>query len=145
MSFDRVTSEHSKELRILVVDDDEGIRSMLFLLLTRLGYRVVLAENGQQAFELFSRDSFSLVLTDLSMPEMDGFALAAKVKMASPNTPIVMLTGSRVGKSTDTNCVDYILFKPFQLADVHRTVELALAGGFFCPPAESGTEIQIQG
>lgn len=145
MSSNIVASESHREFCILVVDDDEGMRRMLFLLLSRLGYRVVLAENGQQAFELFLRDSFSLVLTDRCMPEMDGFTLAAKVKVASPTTPIIMLTGSRIESSVDTNCVDYILFKPFQLADVHKTVEIALAGVFFRPPAESGSEIQIQG
>jgi CheY-like chemotaxis protein len=145
MSLKRVGSEFPREYCILVVDDDEGMRRMLFLLLTRLGYRVVLAENGQQAFELFSRDSFSLILTDLCMPEMDGFTLATKVKTTSPNTPIIMVTGSQIEESTDTSCVDYILFKPFQLADVHRTVEIALTGGLFRPPAESGNEIQLQG
>jgi CheY-like chemotaxis protein len=79
------------------------------------------------------------------MPEMDGFTLAAKVKSASPNTPIIMLTGSRIEESTDTNNVDHILFKPCQLADVHRTVEVARTGGGVRPPSESGTEIQIQG
>jgi len=133
------------ELSILVVDDNEGIRDLLFVLLTRMGYRVVLAENGEQAFELFSRDSFSLVLTDLSMPVMNGFDLAAKVKSASPNTPVIMLTGSRIEEDSEMSCIDHILFKPFQLDDVHRTVEIALSGGILRTPAEGGTEIQIQG
>lgn len=145
MSLNRDLSDNSRELRILVVDDDEGMRRMLFILLTRMGHRVVLAENGEQAFELFSREPFSLIMTDLCMPEMDGFALAAKVKLVSPNIPIIMLTGSSISESTDTDSIDYILFKPFQIADVHRTVEIALSGAFIRPSAESGTEIQIQG
>ncbi|RJR33704.1 MAG: response regulator [Desulfobacteraceae bacterium] len=139
-----MTLERNSEC-ILVADDDEGIRNMLFFLLTKMGHQVVLAENGEQAFELFTRESFSLVLTDLSMPEMNGFELAAKVKSMSPHTPIIMLTGSRIEDDKELGCVDHLLYKPFQLGDVHRTVEIALSGGFFRPPAEGGTEFQIQG
>lgn len=115
------------ERRILVVDDDEGMRDMLSYLLSRLGYRVTLAENGEQAFDLFSRDSFSLVMTDFCMPVMDGFALAERVKVHSPDTPIIMITGSQIQEGLQQQCVDYIIPKPFQLDEVHKAVERALA------------------
>lgn len=112
--------------RILVVDDDQGIRDVLSFLLSKLGHRVTLAENGQQAFDLFSRDFFSLVMTDFCMPVMDGLALAERVKVRSPNTPIIMLTGSRIQEGAQRQCVDYIIPKPFRLDEVHEAVERAL-------------------
>lgn len=139
------TPEIRKEDCILVVDDDEGMRSMLFLLLSRLGYRVVLAENGQEGFDLFSKNSVSLVMTDFCMPEMNGLTLAAMVKAASPTTPIIMITGSQIGEGVETGCVDYIVFKPFQLDDIQRTLETALEGTIFQPRPEHGAEIHIPG
>jgi CheY-like chemotaxis protein len=124
------------EKRILVVDDDEGMRSMLSLLLSGLGYRVTVAENGQQAFELFSRDRYSLVMTDFCMPVMDGFTLAERVKDSSPKTPIIMITGSYIREGAERECVDYILPKPFQLDAVYRMVEKALTTGH-----EAGVEM----
>jgi CheY-like chemotaxis protein len=123
--------------RILVVDDDEAMRSMLSFLLSRDGYLVTEAENGKQAFDLFSRDSFSLVLTDFCMPVMDGFALAEKVRIASPETPIIMITGSHVREAACTDRVDYVIPKPFQLVEIQRAVQKALSS-----VRESGVEIR---
>jgi DNA-binding NtrC family response regulator len=145
MNLKGVTSEGLKQIGILVADDDEGMRGMLFLLFTRLGYRVVLAENGRKALDLFSEGSVSLVVTDLCMPEMDGLTLAARVKVASPKTPIIMITGSQIQEGVETNRVDYIVSKPFQLDDIHRTVEMALDGAIFRPRTDQGAEIHLQG
>lgn len=138
-------SHSDDEVRILVVDDDEGIRDMLSFLLSRLGYRVVLAANGLEALELFLKNSFSLVLTDFSMPEMDGITLAARVKIISPKTPVIMITGSQIQKGVERGCVDYILSKPFQLEEVHRAVEVALAGSPYRTGSDHGAEMQVQG
>jgi CheY-like chemotaxis protein len=79
---------------------------------------------------LRKRDSF--VLTDFQMPGMDGFTLASNIKGSSPNTPVIMITGSdesvvqeRMGKG----CADRVLFKPFKLEDIYESVEVALTGG----------------
>lgn len=144
MSLKDVASE-SRKKGILVVDDDEGMRGMLFLLLSRLGYRVAVAENGREALELFSKDRISLVLTDMCMPEMDGLTLAAKVKDASPNTPVIMITGSRIQEGAERGCVDHIIFKPFQLDDIHQAVEMALRGAFVPARTEQVNEIHLQG
>lgn len=138
-------SHSDDEVRILVVDDDEGIRDMLSFLLSRLGYRVVLAANGLEALGLFLKNSFSLVLTDFSMPEMDGITLAARVKITSPKTPIIMITGSQIQEGVERGCVDYILSKPFQLEEVRRAVEMALAGTPHRAGMDHGAEMQVQG
>lgn len=145
MGLKHVTSEGLKDVCILMADDDEGMRDMLSLLLSRSGYRVILAENGRQAFELFSGDTVSLVITDRCMPEMDGLTLAAMVKVASPNTPVIMITGTPVEEGVETGCVDRIILKPFQLDDINKSVEMALDGTIFQPRTEQGVEIQIQG
>jgi CheY-like chemotaxis protein len=131
-----LSAQFEPRKRILVVDDDEAMRSTLSFLLSRGGYLVTVAENGQQAFDLFSSDSFSLVLTDFCMPVMDGFTLAERVRITSPETPIIMITGSQIREGVDTERVDYIISKPFQLDEVQRTVEKALTS-----VRESGVEV----
>ncbi|MCP4117770.1 MAG: response regulator [Desulfobacteraceae bacterium] len=78
---------------ILLVDDEEDIRDVLSIALKDLGYRVTLAENGQKAIKAFETRPFSMVLTDIKMPVMDGIELLKKVKHLSPGTEIIMITG----------------------------------------------------
>jgi signal transduction histidine kinase/FixJ family two-component response regulator len=78
---------------ILLVDDEEDIRDVLAIALTDLGYRVTMAENGQEAIKAFETHPFSMVLTDIKMPVMDGIELLKKIKQLSPGTEIIMITG----------------------------------------------------
>lgn len=82
---------------VLVVDDDRGARLLAATVLSRKGYDVLEAENGQEALELIAgRDDIRLVLADLDMPVMDGLALLRQVRSsgATANLPVVVLTGS---------------------------------------------------
>lgn len=78
-------------LRVLVVDDEPGIRTALEAILHQGGHKVVQAENGRRAQEILGSESFDLVITDLQMPEVDGLALIQWVKTHKP-TPIFLLT-----------------------------------------------------
>ena len=78
--------------RILVTDDEEGIRSFLAEALERDGHEVEQAENGAVALGLLQRRSFDVVLTDLQMPEMDGMALLTRVRDEQPETEVIVLT-----------------------------------------------------
>ena len=82
----------SLEDRILVVDDEEVICSILARRLTREGYSCVTANNGKEALNHFYKDSFSLIISDIKMPEMDGIELLKKVKAMHPNMLVIIVT-----------------------------------------------------
>ena len=116
--------------RILVAEDDKTIQGVISKFLEFLGFEVALACNGIEALAVFLENSFDLVLTDLQMPAMDGLSLASHIKERSPSTPVILLTGSdreTVRKKVKRGPVDSVIFKPFRLEDLQRTVQGALA------------------
>lgn len=66
--------------KILVIDDEEGIRHLLDTLLSRKGYTVVLAGSGRKGLELFRRERPDVVVLDLKMPEMDGVSVLKQIR-----------------------------------------------------------------
>ena len=81
--------------KILVIDDEQGIRHLLDTLLRRKGYDVVLADGGQKGLELFRRERPDVVVLDLKMPEMDGLTVLRQIHSLDPKKPIIILTGAR--------------------------------------------------
>jgi signal transduction histidine kinase len=79
--------------RILLVDDEAGIRKVLGIALTDSGYAVTTAENGEEALDQFRRLRPPIVLTDIKMPDMDGIELLQHIKAESPDTEVIMFTG----------------------------------------------------
>ena len=111
---------------ILVVDDEQAIRAALSDTLAFLGYEVATASNGTEGLRLFLKNSFELVVTDVQMPGMDGWTLAQRIKEASPNTPVVLITGSEkemILRKVKGNSIDSVLFKPFTLEDLQQTLQ----------------------
>jgi signal transduction histidine kinase/ActR/RegA family two-component response regulator/uncharacterized membrane protein affecting hemolysin expression len=116
----------SQRLRILLVDDDPLLIKSLRDILEQDGHLVTVADGGQKGIDTFatslaSRNPFSLVITDLGMPYVDGRKVAATIKEASPNTPIILLTGwgKRLLAENDVPAhVDRVLSKPPRLAEV---------------------------
>src|ERR1019366_5710165 len=104
--------------RILVVDDNELNRDMLSRRLQRQGHQTELAENGRQALEMLRDKPFDLVLLDIMMPEMDGYAVLARMKgdASLRNIPIIMISAitemDSVVKCIEMGAEDY-LPKPF--------------------------------
>jgi CheY-like chemotaxis protein len=116
--------------RIMVVDDEEGIREILSAALSSMGYEVVTANSGGEALNLFLKSSFALVLTDLEMPGMDGWNLASRIKNRSPNIPVVVMTGQPqedVMERIKGNSFNAAIFKPFRLEQVLKMIEKLLA------------------
>ncbi len=70
---------------VLIVDDQQSLREMLEILLSREGYQVATAGSGPEALELFQKTPFSVVLTDIRMRPMDGLSLLKEIK--SPSAP----------------------------------------------------------
>lgn len=111
--------------QVLVVDNDEQVREVLVETLEELQQQVTSVGNATAAIKELAAQHFDLMITDLSMPDMDGFALAAHVRREHPNTRIVLSTGYGQTIATRPNydqLVDGILNKPFQLSDVEATL-----------------------
>lgn len=85
--------EGRKRPHILIVDDEISIRTMLYEFLTRLGYRVDTAPDGDEALMLFELLRQDLVVLDLRMPCMTGWELTERVRIVDPRVPVVILTG----------------------------------------------------
>jgi len=80
--------------KVLVIDDEQGIRNLLDTLLRRKGYDVVLAESGRKGLELFRRERPDVIVLDLKMPEMDGLTVLRQIHSLDPKKPVIILTGA---------------------------------------------------
>lgn len=136
--------------RILVVDDDPGIRSSIASHLRDAGYLVVTAEHGRIALELFDQERPDLVLTDLAMPEVDGFEVVSTIRRRSA-TPIIVLSvrgseSERV-RALDVGADDFVP-KPFSVPELLARVRAQLRRAEMRPTNESlrfpGLEIDIE-
>lgn len=87
-----MTSNYLKEWTILYAEDDPGIRSQISHFLAHRCGRLVVAENGREALNLFHSERPDMIVSDILMPEMDGLEFATAVKAASPTTPIIVTT-----------------------------------------------------
>jgi signal transduction histidine kinase len=81
------------EDKLLLVDDEEGIRKVLHISLSDLGYTVYTAADGAQALKLFKEKNPPIVLTDIKMPGIDGVELLRRIKRENPDTEVIMITG----------------------------------------------------
>lgn len=79
--------------KLLLADDEEGIRKVLGISLADSGYEVLTAENGEEALAIFRKTKPAIVLTDIKMPGMDGIELLQKIKQEEPDTEVIMITG----------------------------------------------------
>jgi len=110
---------------VLVVDDEEGMRSVAVNILQSEGYRVVEASSGAEALELFDQVHPDLVLMDWEMPDMDGGAVCAELRRreleitGDPHTPVLLATAGQV-RLSETPGADGFLMKPY-----HRTLLLS--------------------
>jgi DNA-binding NtrC family response regulator len=114
--------------RILVVDDEQPIRDLVSLMLQEAGYSVKTAENGRAAIALCAAESFDLVLTDVTMPEVNGHELAQWVAAHCPATRTALMSGFDAGCQ---GCVYSprckLIAKPFLPAQIVEFVREALA------------------
>ena len=114
--------------KILLVDDEERIRKLLNLYLTREDYEIVEADNGKDALSIAMNEDFHVILLDLMMPEMDGIEVARELRKEK-STPIIMLTAK--GEEADrvegleVGADDYIV-KPFSPREVVLRVKAIL-------------------
>ncbi|MBF0381274.1 MAG: response regulator [Magnetococcales bacterium] len=125
-----MTSVEPKSVKILTIDDEPGIRETFRDFLEDLDYEVIEGENGRHGLEIFKKELPDLVLLDLRMPEIDGLEVLAKLKEESPNTPIIIVSGTGVIgdaiRALNLGAWDYILKPVVDLGVLRHSVEKVL-------------------
>ena len=114
------------QIKVLIAEDDKNLGIILKAFLDSKGFTTSLATNGEEAFSLFNTNVYDLCLLDVTMPVVDGFSLAKRIKAMSPTIPIVFLTarkeqedileGFRIGAD------DYIT-KPFSMDELYMRLK----------------------
>ena len=117
--------EVDRALRILVVDDQEIICELIAEYLQGDGHHVVFSTSAKQALEHFRDGAFDLVLTDQSMPEMNGVQLASAIKQHDAHLPVILLTGfgeEMHAKGNMPQDIDLVVGKPVSAADLRNAI-----------------------
>ena len=111
--------------RILLAEDEDSMRAFLERALVNAGYEVASFANGIEAFARLEEEPFSLLLTDIVMPEMDGIELARKASELDPTLKIMFITGfAAVTLNTDAAPNDArVLSKPFHLKELVSEID----------------------
>ncbi len=116
--------------RILLAEDDDSMRGFLERALKKAGHDVVAFSNGEAAYERLKEEPFTLLLTDIVMPKMDGIELARRASELDPDLKIMFITGfAAVALNSDVAARKEarVLSKPFHLKDLVREVDRLLA------------------
>jgi PAS domain S-box-containing protein len=117
--------EHRKA-KILVIEDEEQVRNLLSAILTKGGHEVETATGGSQGIEMFEKNEFDLVFTDLGMPGISGWQVAEKIKSINEKAPVALITGWNIELKEfelEKSGVDLIVQKPFEVNQVLRLVQ----------------------
>nr|NJM01780.1 response regulator [Desulfobacula sp.] len=115
-------------LKILLVDDEDGIRKVLKITLESAGYEVLTAPDGETGLDIFVREAPGLVITDIKMPGIDGIELLKRIKHLNPETEVIMITGhgdmDLAVKSLQYEAADFIT-KPIDSLDLESAIQKA--------------------
>src|SRR6476660_3805479 len=134
--------------RILLVDDEQPIQTLLSFPLQRDGYEVVQASDGREALARFSEQAFDLVVLDLMLPRMDGLEVCKRLRASGSTVPIIMLTAKseEIDKvlGLELGADDYIT-KPFSMREFRSRVKAALRrSGMARTQDETGEEEPLE-
>jgi PAS domain S-box-containing protein len=118
-------SSETQSLRILAVDDQKQIVDLLATMLDGLGHKIIGVTDGQQALNYLEKEDFDLVITDLGMPVISGWDVAAKAKSKKAGLPVVLLTGwgaEYEAKDLTAVGIDAVLSKPFRINELRNII-----------------------
>lgn len=118
-------SRSTRSWRILLVDDDRDVRELLANILEAHGHEVHRVRGGPCGLQLLTTTSVDLVITDLQMPEMDGWSVATEVRRRFPNLKVGMVTswsGAIGADQLTAHGVEFLWPKPFDLDAIRRTM-----------------------
>ena len=114
---------------VLLVEDEPMVRTVAERALTRHGYTVITADNGEEALEILARgEEFALLISDVVMPGMDGPAMVQRARETRPDLPILFMSGyaeEQLRKSIDLDKVAF-LAKPFSVQELAEAARKAL-------------------
>jgi two-component system, OmpR family, response regulator len=132
--------------KILLVEDEPNLGSLLKEYLEAKDYSTVLAVNGKEGFEKFSKDKFNLCILDVMMPIKDGFTLAKEIRAIDPNVPIVFLTAKSMKEDAiqgfTIGADDYIT-KPFSMEELLLRIKAILKRSNGSPKNSDQNEFKI--
>jgi PAS domain S-box-containing protein len=120
----------SRNLKILCIDDDPEVLTIVKTMLESNNHKVITADSGMEGLEIFNAEkenSFDIIITDLGMPFMDGKYVSESIKKISPEIPVILLTGwgSFIDEGS-IKSVDYILRKPVSLIELEKSIDYVL-------------------
>ena len=124
---------------ILLVDDEEGYRELIARVLTKAGYEVLQAADGMEALSLLEKSNIDLVISDILMPILNGYALVARLRAKWPDMPVILTTGflsPDAAKSMMNGSVDFIP-KPINAETLLEMINRRI------PPVELVTNNQV--
>ena len=113
--------------KVLLVDDEPAILSVLHWAVQDLGCQVTSAHGGQAALDRLSNESYDILITDLVMPELDGFFLVKMAKKLDPGLKIIVMTGSPELVPYVSCRLDGLLVKPFGLKELKLMIHQCAA------------------
>ena len=116
----------TRKAKILVIEDEEAVRNILFKILKLGGHKVEVVSDGHKGIEMFENKEFDLVFTDLGMSGMSGWQVAEKVKSINGRVPVVLITGWNIElkeQEVKDKWVDLVIQKPFEMDQVLNIVQ----------------------
>lgn len=125
------SNAHTSGLEILVVDDDRLVLNVVSEIVSAVGHHPQTAADGNAALLAMSAHRYDLVISDIRMPGMDGFQLAARVRAEYPDTYLILMTGfssDSTFKEAMKLDVDAYLSKPFKSAELIHVLDKIVAG-----------------
>ncbi|MCD6355135.1 MAG: response regulator transcription factor [Prolixibacteraceae bacterium] len=135
------------QFKILLVEDDKALGFIVKDNLKEQGYRVNLAENGQQALDLFREQTFDLIVLDVMLPKIDGFKVAETIRKTNDHIPIIFLTARSMTEDKITGLTiggdDYIS-KPFSMEELLLKIKIFLKRTQAKPVTANKTEATKQ-
>ena len=110
-------------MRVLIADDDAGLREILKIFMARMGHVAIAVENGVKALNQLEKSPYDILITDADMPEMTGFELCRAVKDRFPHLFVIGLTGSSRMLEFDKAGAHTRYQKPVQFSELQLAIE----------------------
>lgn len=115
--------------KILIVDDNPNMASLLTEMLEIFDYDSICSSSGEEALEKLGHDKFAMVITDMKMPNMSGLDLLEQVKTKYPKMPVILISGYTMvglGELDESSKPDGFLAKPFMMSDIENLLNQLL-------------------
>ena len=117
--------------KILIVDDEEAVCSLIQKYLAKVGYEALTALNGEEALQRIKEETFSLMLLDIKMPGIDGIEVLRRIRHSGNNIPVIMTTAvsdeSMLRETMELGAAK-CLSKPINLANLNQNIKDVIEG-----------------